>query len=412
MSPVNDDQSTRDQISEEIYQNLYQLSQKVYKREAVRGFFKKSFKLILSLLSLAGILSILFYLTFVRIHLGKLSDEITRYSDEVAHLTSEIEKLAASERIYRNKVDEYRGILNNLVIEDSRIVDFDLTQTVRENIDGFGNSDYEYYNIGRGNTNFKETALTYDLSSGEDLPIVYAILNRLNTKATIFISNDMSSIGYGSLFKDRNIHYLAKMGELGCEFGNHTWSHYHLTRSLYEISKRKRLNLSFISDEVIDEFSLMLEFDRVRKIFKERTGFELSPLWRAPYGAIDHRVLTVAAKLGYPYHISWSGNELGPLDFFDYVKKRMVRIYNNDKNKNSLVKNPNYYTSGELLSRMKEWEKADLHGLNGAISIAHLGTTRKVDRMIKILPEYISYFRSNGYHFVTVSEIINNRKDY
>jgi peptidoglycan/xylan/chitin deacetylase (PgdA/CDA1 family) len=202
------------------------------------------------------------------------------------------------------------------------------------------------------------------------------------------------------------------MGELGCEFGNHTWSHYHLTRSLYEISKRKRLNLSFISDSVIDEFSLMLEFDRVRKIFKERTGFELSPLWRAPYGAIDHRVLTVAAKLGYPYHITWSGNELGPLDFFDYVKKRTVRIYDNDKNKHSLVRNPNYYTSGELLSRMKEWEKADLHGLNGTISIAHLGTTRKVDRIVKILPEYISYFRNKGYHFVTVSQVINNHKDY
>jgi peptidoglycan/xylan/chitin deacetylase (PgdA/CDA1 family) len=352
MSPLHDDQSTRDQISEEIYQNLYQLSQKVYKRESVRGFFKKSFKLILSLLSLAGILSILFYLTFVRSHMVRLSDEITRYSDEVAHLTSEIAKLASSERIYRNKVDEYKGILNNLVIEDSRIVDFDLSQTVRENIEGFGNSEYEYYNIGRGNTNFKETALTYDLSSGEDLPLVYAILNRLSTKATIFISNDMTSMSYGALFKDRNI--------------------------------------SFISDDVIDEFSLMLEFDRVRKIFKERTGFELSPLWRAPYGAIDHRVLTVAAKLGYP----------------------QVRIYDNDKNKHSLVRNPNYYTSGELLSRMKEWEKADLHGLNGAISIAHLGTTRKVDRMVKILPEYISYFRTRGYQFVTVSEVMNNRKDY
>jgi len=75
-------------------------------------------------------------------------------------------------------------------------------------------------------------------------------------------------------------------------------------------------------------------------------------------------------------------------------------------------KNPYYFSSSEMLLRMKEWERIDKHGLNGAISIGHLGTGRKTDKIVRILPEYISYFQNKGYHFVPVSELINNKKDY
>jgi len=400
-----------DQIEEEIYQELYTQSQKDFRRVQVRGFFKKSFHLILTILAVTGILAALVYLTFIRTHLLKLSDEINRYTNELTHLNTEIQKLTASEHFYKSQIDEYQTVFNNLIIEDSRLVDVDLTKMVTQNVESFEEGRYEYYNISRGNTDFMETALTFDLGTGEDLPAVYAILNRFKARATVFISNEMASTQYGSLFKERNIQYLQKLDELGCEIGNHTWSHYNLKRSIYETSRKRRLHISFISDEVMDEFSLILEFDLVRRHFKQETGLDISPFWRAPYGAIDHRILSTAAKAGYPYHILWSGNEIGTLDFLDYEKKRTVRIYDNDRNKYSLVRNPNYFTSGEMLSRMKEWEKRDEHGLNGAIAIAHLGTSRKMDKMVKILPEYISYFQQKGYRFVTVSEVLNDHMD-
>jgi peptidoglycan/xylan/chitin deacetylase (PgdA/CDA1 family) len=403
--------SNKDRIDEEIYEELYTQSQKDYRRIRVRGFFRRSFYLFLTLLAVIGILATLIYLTFIRDHLEKLKDEISRYTDELAHLNSEIRKLSASEYFYKSQIDEYQSVFDALIIEDSRLVDVDLTKVVRENIESFEEEGFEYYNISRGNTDFRETALTFDLGTGEDLAAVYTTLNRLGARATVFISNELASTQYGSLFKERNIQYLQKLGELGCEFGNHTWSHYHLKRSIYETSKKKRLHLSFVSDEVLDEFSLILEFDRVRKVFKQETGLELSPLWRAPYGAIDHRILNTAAKAGYPYHIFWSSNDMGPLDFFDYEKKRTVRIYDNDRHKYTLVRNPTYFTSGEMLQRMKEWEKTDEYGLNGAISIAHLGTSRKIDRMVRILPEYIAYFQNKGYRFVTVSEVLNDHED-
>lgn len=408
---MGEEPHTEDLVDEEIYEELYTQSQKDFRRVQVRGFFKKSFHLILTLLAVTGILATLIYLTFIRTHLEKLSDKVTRYTDELAHLNSEIQKLTASEHFYKSQIDEYQSVFNNLIIEDSRLVDVDLTKVVRENIESFEAGGFEYYNISRGNTDFMETALTFDLGTGEDLPAVYVTLNRLEARATVFISNELSSTQYGSLFRERNIQYLQKLGELGCEFGNHTWSHYNLKRSIYETSRKRRLHISFISDEVLDEFSLILEFDRVRKHFKQETGLDLSPLWRAPYGAIDHRILSTAAKAGYPYHIFWSGNEMGPLDFFDYAKKRTVRIYDNDRNKYTFVRNPNYFTSGEMFKRMKEWEKIDEHGLNGAISIAHLGTSRKIDKMVKILPEYVSYFQKKGYRFVTVSEVLNDHED-
>jgi peptidoglycan/xylan/chitin deacetylase (PgdA/CDA1 family) len=62
--------------------------------------------------------------------------------------------------------------------------------------------------------------------------------------------------------------------------------------------------------------------------------------------------------------------------------------------------------------RLKRWEAADRNGLRGAISIGHLGTSRKADKIIYSLPEYISFFQRKGYHFVTLSELLNDRADY
>lgn len=390
----------------ELYQILYRLSKKDYKVIKARELAKRSLSLLILILSILGIFFTVFYFTFVHDSMKDLNNEIIKYRDSITSLNTEVEKLSASELEYKNQIKTYEDIFNKLKIEDNRIIDFDLTEAVQKNIEKIDGITGDYKNIHRGNTNFKETALTFDLGTGEELPYVYSVLKRFNAKATIFLSNEMPSTNYGSLFKEKNIHYLIKMSKLGCEFGNHTWSHYNLKKSLYETSKRYRINLTFVSDDVLDELAIKLEFDRVRDRFYRETGIVLSPLWRAPYGDLDERILTIAAKAGYPNHVFWSSNKIGPLDFYDYINRRFLYIKNKNTGKYYRKRNPYYFTSAEMLARMKEWEKNDRFGLNGTISICHLGTSRKVDKMIHILPEYISYFQNKGYHFVLVSELI------
>jgi peptidoglycan/xylan/chitin deacetylase (PgdA/CDA1 family) len=398
--------------SPEVYRHLYHLAQQDYRQKKKRAFFMGSARLVLLLLFTAGVFFTLFYFFFLRDQIKRLNRELAGYSKTMNELTVEIETLSESERMYRQQISEYESFLSNVEIEDNRIVDFNLTESVRENLRKMDSETLPYKNIRRGNRHFRETALTFDLGTGRELPYVYSVLKRFNARATIFLSNEMAASDYGSLFNEKNIYYLKKLAGIGCEFGNHTWSHYNLKRSLYETSSRRRLSLDSVSDEVLDDMALRLEFDRVKNRVYETTGIVLSPYWRAPYGAIDHRILSAAARAGYPNHVFWSGNALGALDFLDYVYKRTVIVFNSGDKKYRRVKNPDYFTSEEMLLHMKEWEKIDPNGLNGAISIAHLGTARTVDKILKILPEYISYFQSRGYRFVTVSEVMNDRKDY
>lgn len=398
--------------SPEFYHHIYELAQKDYKSRKIRLFARRSVLFIILIMSALGIFFLVFYFAFLHNYMESLNNQLLKYSRNVETLNTEIEKLTATEQEYLNTIKGYEDKLRNLKIEDNRIVDFDLSDTIRSNIAEIDAYEGKYENIYRGNTGFRETAITFDLGTGEELPYVYSVLKRFNVRATIFISNEMPSTEYGALFRQKNLAYLIKLNKLGCEFGNHTWSHYNLKRSLYETSKKRRLDLLFISDEVLDEINLKLEFDRVKDKLYSETGITLAPFWRAPYGAIDSRILTIASKSGYPNHVFWSSNKKGSLDFYDYITKRYIRVKNIKTGKYTRVKNPYHFSSTEMLARLKEWERADINGLNGAILIGHLGTSRKTDKIINILPEYISYFQSKGYHFVLISELINDKKDY
>jgi peptidoglycan/xylan/chitin deacetylase (PgdA/CDA1 family)/cell division protein FtsB len=409
--PVSDTETDRPD-PDQLYHLLYSSAKKDYKQLKARVFARRSFLLIILILCIVGIFSLVFYPTFLKNRIYRLNRQLSEYQSDIVTLKGEIDKFSAQELEYKEQISAFKDIFGKLVIEDNRLVDFDLTNKVSSNIERLDSIEAGYRNITRGNRGFNETALTFDLGTGDDLPLIYTILKRYSLRATIFVSNEMPSDRYGSLFNERNLKYLIRLKEIGCEFGNHTWSHYNLKRSLYDTSKKSRLSFSFVSDDVLDELNIRSELKKVEERLYRETGIVLSPLWRAPYGAIDERILKSAAAAGYPYHIFWSANSDGPLDFFDYVMKRYVLIKDGKTGTYRRERNPYYYTSSEMLERMKRWERADPHGLNGAISIAHLGTSRKTDRMVNILPEYISYFQSKGYRFVLVSELIGDMQDH
>ena len=412
MDQLKSQELLREPDQDEIYSYIYELSKRDYLTTRVRTFAKRSFSFLILILSLTGLFFTAFYFFFLKNYMRNLREEILEYRNNVAALNNEIDRLTENETEFMHRIREYEDTFSKLKIVDGKIVDFDLTDRVEKNLQSIDSLYTDYKNIFRGNTAFRETALTFDLGTGEDLPYIYTILKRFDVRTTIFISNEMPASSYGSLFNERNLFYLSRLSELGCEFGNHTWSHYNLKSSLYETSKKKRLELSFVSDEILNEAAFSIELNRVAQRFQQETGITFAPFWRAPYGAIDHRILTIAAKAGYPNHVLWSANSEGPLDFYDYVKKRVMWVKDEKSTGFVLQKNPFYFSSTEMLARLKRWEQVDRHGFSGAIAISHLGTGRKTDKMIYILPEFISYFQEKGYHFVLVSEVINHTQDY
>ncbi|MBN2322958.1 MAG: polysaccharide deacetylase family protein [Spirochaetes bacterium] len=390
----------------DLYEILYSSARMDYRRVKRRFFAKRTLLLVVTALSVVGTFSVIFYPTFMRSRISRMEEEISNYRSSILSLNTQIDTLSARRLEYEDRLQAYKNIIGKLKVEDDRIIDFDLTEEVARSTGGIDAIEAEYRNITRGSRGVRASALTFDLGTGDDLPVVYSILKRFDTRATVFLSNEMSSESYGSLFNGRNLAYLVKLNDLGCEFGNHTWSHYNLKRSLYETSKKNRVSFSFLSNDVLDELNITRELKMVEKQVFEKTGIVLSPLWRAPYGAIDDRILKTAAAAGYPNHIFWSANGIGPLDFYDYVTRRFVWRKETETGRPERVQNPYYFSSQEMLHRLKQWEEADPSGLNGAISIAHLGTSRKNDRMVLILPEYISHFTNRGYRFVTVTELL------
>ncbi|TGK08743.1 polysaccharide deacetylase family protein [Leptospira fletcheri] len=267
-------------------------------------------------------------------------------------------------------------------------------------------------NITRGNPNFKEIALTFDLGTGEDLQILYEFMNRFPIKVTLFVSNENPAKKGGSLFSSTNITYLRKLSGMKerIVFGNHTWSHYNLPRSLKEPSLRKRALLSYVDDEIPDMDDLLVEMKSVEERFKTLTGKELTKYYRLPYGAIDPILLDVYAEHGYVNHIFWSNNNVGSLDVPDFVYKKYI-TRRDSSGKIKLIPNPHYKTKQEMLDFLYRWEKSDKNGMNGAIILMHLGSPRQTEKLIYILPDFIQAMMDKGYKFVTVPEVLNDKQD-
>ncbi|PJZ54971.1 polysaccharide deacetylase family protein [Leptospira adleri] len=268
-------------------------------------------------------------------------------------------------------------------------------------------------NINRGNVNFKEISLTFDLGTGEDLKLLYEYLSKFPIKITLFVSNENPALKNGSLFSNTNIYYLRKLSQLGNRvvFGNHTWSHYNIPRSLYESSLRKRALLTYVSDEIPDTNFLQQEMRMVEEKFESITGKELTKLYRLPYGGFDPLVIKTFGKLGFTQHIFWSNNSVGSLDIPDFVYKKFIYKKDPQTGKTRILPNPNYKTRAEALDFLYRWEEADKNGMNGAIILMHLGSPRQTEKLIYILPDFIQEMLSKGYSFVTIPEILNDRQD-
>ncbi|GBF48968.1 polysaccharide deacetylase [Leptospira ryugenii] len=385
----------------EIQDIVHELSKDIEKDRNFAKQVKRLLFLGFLTLSISSVVVLLSYLLYLSFSVDQLQTEVKAKDKMLQEMEESLSSL-----MYQEQLREEQYLTSESEIDES------LQKQVEKNINYLKEVSKETKgkNILRGNEKYKEIALTFDLATGEELALLYQYVKEYNIKITIFLSNERPSDTSGSFFVRSNLDLIKRLAKTGnVEFGNHTWSHFNYSRSVSETSQRKRTVLEYLSKSVLDLTRMAEELKRVEDIFYALTKQELKKYYRLPYGAINQLILDAHASIGYTQHIMWSRNNKGSLDLPDYIHKQFV--YQNQNGKRVVVKNPYYKTSQETLDYLDLWESVDPHGMNGAIILMHLGSPRKFDKLIYILPEFIKKMQKKGYHFNTVSEVLNDKED-
>jgi len=234
--------------------------------------------------------------------------------------------------------------------------------------------------ITRGDASLKEVALTFDGGSGK-VGETYEILDALRKrriKATIFLTGQ---------FIRENPEAVRRIVADGHEVGNHTLNHPHLTAFARDF---RHTTLEGVNSSVIKQ-----ELEGADDLFREVTGEEMAPLWRAPYGEINGSIRRWALEDGY-VHIGWTSDyeNRESLDTLDWVRDRSSRFYR---------------TPEEIKARVMSFGKGR-SGVGGGIILMHLNTGRGNDRAALMLGDMLDSLARRGYRFVRVSTLIKGNR--
>lgn len=131
--------------------------------------------------------------------------------------------------------------------------------------------------ITRGNLALPKIALTFDCGAEPQTTIdILKILDAENISATFFIA------GQAAQKNPEIVKLIAARHELG----NHAWSH----------SDFVNLTAAEIAEEL----------EKTERLVFALTGKSTKPLWRAPFGSRDRRILEAAALSGWTDHVFWT----------------------------------------------------------------------------------------------------------
>ncbi|OGQ66253.1 MAG: hypothetical protein A3F88_08815 [Deltaproteobacteria bacterium RIFCSPLOWO2_12_FULL_42_16] len=233
--------------------------------------------------------------------------------------------------------------------------------------------------ITRGNVMKNELSITFDGGSeATDTEAILNILRERNIKTTIFLTGE---------FIKRYPELVKKMVEDGHEIGNHSLTHPHLTT--FE-KNFKQQTLHGVNKEFITR-----QLKETARIFKELTGKDMIPYWRATYGEQNAEIRQWAYETGFT-HIGWTTDYKNreSLDSLDWVSNEESEFY---------------YSADEIKDRILNFDKGG-NEVKGGIVLMHLGTDRKDSHVSTKLPEIIDSLEQRGYRFVKVSELLNKRR--
>ncbi|WP_173916882.1 LysM peptidoglycan-binding domain-containing protein [Halobacillus sp. Marseille-Q1614] len=199
--------------------------------------------------------------------------------------------------------------------------------------------------VTKGNTSSKLVALTFD--DGSDGTNIAKILKTLSDER---VTSTFFLTGSGTSNHPQSIKNIAAKGH---ELANHSYSHPDFT--------------------TLSTAKIKSELDRTEAIVKSTTGLSTKPLFRAPFGSVNSQVLADVGNAGYSHTIHWN------IDTLDWKGLSKTEVYNRVVNNIA----------------------------PGSIVLMHTGAG--ASGTPGALPEIIRELKSRGYHFVTVSELLNLR---
>ncbi len=160
--------------------------------------------------------------------------------------------------------------------------------------------------ISQGPSNKPFIALTFDDGgSRENAVQILDVLKYYQVPCTFFLLGDWIA---------ENSDLVRRMLAEGHEIANHTYSHFYLSA----------LTESAICDEVV----------RPNEIMRMKTGTELSPYFRPPYGEYDDRLPGILKQLGYRYMVLW---DIDTRDWSGMPAEHMVRHVLENAHNGSIV---------------------------------------------------------------------------
>ncbi|MDP2688711.1 MAG: polysaccharide deacetylase family protein [Deltaproteobacteria bacterium] len=230
--------------------------------------------------------------------------------------------------------------------------------------------------ITRGGREGMEVAITFDGGAGEarEAGEILDALKDRGIKATLFLTGE---------FIKENPDIARRIVLEGHEVGNHTMTHPHLTEYARTFTHRTL--------DGVTPTALRGELEGAASLFREITGREMAPLWRAPYGEVNGEIRQWAWEAGY-VHIGWTADYASreSLDTLDWVNDRNSRLYR---------------SSTEIKERILAFGR-DGDALRGGIILMHLNTGRTRDRAADVLGEMLDGLTGRGYRFVKVSALM------
>jgi peptidoglycan/xylan/chitin deacetylase (PgdA/CDA1 family) len=149
--------------------------------------------------------------------------------------------------------------------------------------------------------------LTIDTGSMSQATLIAETLHKHQVKATFFLASEPTVKGDLSLDPTWGPYWKARAAE-GHRFGSHTFDHVYF-KGGDTADGKVRARPQFGGDaghaQIWDAAQVCAELDRVKTRFRELTGSNLAPLWRAPGGYVTPNTRKWAAACGYT-HVGWS----------------------------------------------------------------------------------------------------------
>ncbi|MBN2414712.1 polysaccharide deacetylase family protein [bacterium] len=232
----------------------------------------------------------------------------------------------------------------------------------------------------RGSRERRQAALTFD--GGADNNAADDILDALKEAgihSTFFLTGQ-----FIRSFPET----VKRIAAEGHEAGNHTWSHPHLTSYA---ENRRQTTLPGVSKALLRD-----ELEKTARLYREITGTNMAPLWRAPYGEYNDEILRWAASLGYR-HTGWTVGRGwdNSMDTLDWVADTASSLY---------------HSADQIVGKVVNYGNGSEEGANGVIVLMHLGTNRTSDFPHKKLGEMIRGLQDRDITLVTVSRLMEQER--